>query len=388
MPEKDGKPGIRNVYALGFVSLFTDVSTEMINGYLPVFLVQELGATRALLGLIEGIGELANYFFRLVSGYISDRLGRRKALVFAGYSLSAVSKPLFAFAHSPWDALVVKALDRTGKGIRTSPRDALISQSIDEESSGKAFGLHRTIDQSGAMIGPLLATLLLPLIGPRNLFLVSFIPAVIALAILLAFVVDVKTESREARILKGARQVLGNKRLLLVLAAFAVMGLGYYDFSFLLVRSREVGVAADLVPLVYLAINLFHTAVGYPSGVLSDRVGKEKVLVGSLVFFALASIALARTENLAGFAVAVVLYGVFFGSYETVSRAILPRFAPPELRGTVYGVFYIATGLATLAGMTVVGYLWDTAGRAVAFTYSATLSLIAALLFAYSTRIS
>ncbi len=381
MKDDREKAGMRNIYALGAVSFFTDVSTEMVMGYLPVFAVQELGATRAFLGLIEGVGEFLNYFFRMVSGFLSDKLGRRKPLVFAGYALSTVSKPMFALASSPLDVLVVRAADRTGKGLRTSPRDALISQSVGERSMGKAFGLHRTLDQSGAILGPLLATLLLQAIGARNLFIASFIPAAIALLILWLFVADVKAGPRKGALLRGARSLLKGNFLLLLLA-LAILGLGYYDFSFILVRSTELGVAPHLVPLVYLALNLFHTAVGYPVGYASDKVGRERLLGVSLVLFSASSLAMAFLEGYFAAITLTVLYGLFFGMYETLSRAAVPCYAPDELRGTAYGLFYLTNGSTSLVGMAVVGYLWDSLGRGAAFTYSAFLGLVSASLMA------
>ncbi len=374
-----GKPGFRNVYAMGLVSFFTDVSTEMVTGYLPVFIVRDLGGTKTILGLIEGAGELANNFFRMVSGFLSDRLGKRKPLVFAGYAFSTVSKPLFAVSATPVDALSVRVMDRTGKGIRTSPRDALLSQSVDEKTTGKAFGLHRTLDQLGAILGPLLATILLPLIGPRLLFIASFIPGVIALLILWFFVVDVKTAPRRSQLLKGASRVM-NSDFLLLLAILAVFGVGCYDFSFILVRSAELGFTPDLVPLVYMAINLFHTAVGYPAGVLSDRIGREPLLSTSFLLFSLTSLVFAYSSGLYAIVLLIVFYGLYFGIYETVSRALVPKYAPSELRGTAYGLFYIVVGLANLAGMSLVGFIWDNAGRTQAFTYSMLTGIIATIL--------
>ncbi|MEM1508487.1 MAG: MFS transporter [Thermofilaceae archaeon] len=380
--ENSGKRiGMRNVYALGIVSLFTDISTEMVMGYIPVFAVQELGATRAFLGLIEGVGEFVNYFFRMISGFISDKLGRRKPLVFAGYTLSTFSKPMFALATSPLDILAVRAADRTGKGIRTSPRDALISQSVGERSVGRAFGLHRTLDQSGAILGPLLATLLLPFLGARNLFIVSFIPATIALLVLWFFVIDVKTEFKRGVLLKGARNLLKGNFLLLLLS-IAILGFGYYNFSFILVRSTELGVAGYLVPLVYLALNVFHTAIGYPVGYISDKVGREPLLGISLILFSTSSLAMAFLDNYFTVIALVIFYGLFFGMYETLSRAIIPRYTPNELRGTAYGLFYLTSGITSLIGMAIVGYLWDSQGRSTAFTYSAFLGLVSALIVA------
>lgn len=379
MNKEKNTVGIRNVYALGAVSFFTDVSTEMVTGYLPIFAVQELGASRVFLGLIEGAGELANYLFRTVSGFISDRLGRRKPMVFLGYTLSTVSKPLFSLASSPVDVLAIRVTDRTGKGIRTSPRDALISQSVSEERSGRAFGLHRTLDQAGAILGPLLTTLLLPLIGARNLFLLSFIPAAVALLILWLFVEDVKTNPRRQELLRGARSLLRGEFVLLLIA-FAVFGLGFYDFSFVLLRSSELGVAPELVPLVYLGLNLFHTLVGYPIGLLSDRVGREPLLAASFLLFSASSLSMAYASGLPAVAIIVILYGLFFGAHETLSRAVIPRYTRGELRGTAYGLFYLVYGVATLTGMALVGYIWDTAGRLTAFSYSCVLGVASALL--------
>jgi MFS family permease len=372
------KPGFRNVYAMGLVSFFTDVSTEMIMGYLPVFIVRDLGGTRMILGLIEGAGELANNFFRMVSGFLSDRLGKRKPLVFTGYAFSTLSKPLFAVSTTPAEAFSVRVMDRTGKGIRTSPRDALLSQSVDEKVTGRAFGLHRTLDQLGAILGPLLAAVLLPLIGSRLLFIVSFIPGVIALLILWLFVVDVETPPRKSQLLKGASQIVKGDFLIL-LAALAVFGAGYYDFSFILVRSTELGITPELVPLVYMAINLFHTLVGYPAGVLSDRIGREPLLATSFLLFSSTSLFFAYLSGLSATVLLIVFYGLYFGIYETVSKALVPKYAPPELRGTAYGVFYITVGLANLAGMSLVGFIWDNAGRTQAFTYSALTGIIATI---------
>jgi MFS family permease len=377
--EDPEKPGLKNVYAMGFVSFFTDVSTEMIMGYLPVFIVQDLGGTKTILGLIEGAGELANNFFRMISGFLSDRLGKRKPLVFAGYAFSTLSKPLFAVSTTPAEALSVRVMDRTGKGIRTSPRDALLSQSVDEKVAGRAFGLHRTLDQLGAILGPLLAAILLPLIGSRPLFIVSFIPGVIALLILWLLVVDVKTTPGKSQLLRGASQILKGDFLIL-LATLAVFGIGYYDFSFILVRSTELGITPGLVPLVYMAINLFHTAIGYPAGVLSDKIGREPLLATSFLLFSLTSLFFAYSSGLFSTVLLIVFYGLYFGMYETVSRALVPKYAPSELRGTAYGVFYIVVGLSDLMGMSLVGFIWDNAGRMQAFSYSTLIGIAATVL--------
>ena len=383
------RPGYRNVVALGFVSFFTDMSTEMILGVLPVYLVEELGATRAVLGVIEGLAELSNYVFRMISGAISDKVGRRKPFVFAGYLISSVAKPLFAAATSWLDALAVRVMDRVGKGVRTSPRDALISQSIREEEAGKAFGIHRTLDQLGAVLGPLLAFALIPLVGVRMVFVASFIPALAALAVLAALVVEVRTPPRESRPLEGLGRVMRG-RFLHLLLALAIFNLGAYNFSFVLVRAREMGVAVLAAPLIYMLLNLTHTAMGMPSGLLADRVGREKTLLLSMIVFAATSLMLAYLTGGWAYGVAIALaFGAFQGIYDTVSRAVVPRYVPEELRGTAYGAYYLVVGASMLAGMTIIGELWDSLGRVVAFTYSACLALAsAALLYATVIRSS
>ncbi len=380
MSSDERRPGYRNVVALGFVSFFTDMSTEMILGILPVYLVEELGATKVILGLIEGLAELTNYIFRMVSGFISDRVGRRKPFVFAGYFLSGIAKPLFAYATTWLDALVVRIVDRMGKGVRTAPRDALISQSIREREAGKAFGIHRTLDQLGAVLGPLLAFILIPMVGVRTVFLASFIPALIALIILLIAVAEVTTPPKSSRLLPEISRVLSGKFLWLLLS-LSIFNLGAYNFSFILVRASELGVAVLAAPIVYMLMNLTHTAVGIPSGILADRIGREKTLVLAMLMFAFTSLMLAYLSGAWIYGILLALiFGVFQGMYDTVSRAVVPRYVPEELRGSAYGAYYLVIGVSFLLGMSIVGMLWDYVGRTIAFTYSTILSALGATL--------
>jgi len=377
------KPGYRNVVALGVVSFFTDMSTEMILGVLPVFLVEELRATRATLGLIEGLAELSNYVFRLISGAISDKLGRRKPFVFLGYLFSSVAKPLFAFATTWIDALVVRVLDRVGKGVRTSPRDALISQSIRGEEAGRAFGIHRTLDQMGAIIGPLAAFTLIPIVGVRNVFIASFLPALAALLVLSLAVVEVRVPRREGGFMRGVRRVL-RSRFIGLLLALSLFNLGSYNFSFVLVRAGEMGVAAFAIPLIYMLMNVAHAAVGVPAGLLADRIGREKALILGMLMFTLSSLMFLILSGSWVYSVLIALiFGLFQGVYDTTSRAVIPQYVSEELRGTAYGVYYLVVGLSFLLGISTVGYLWDTYGRSVAFTYTTLMSVVsAALLYA------
>jgi MFS family permease len=368
--------GMRNVTNLGIVSLFTDISTEMILGVLPYFVVVELGATKALLGLMEGASDFLNYLFRVFSGVVSDRLGRRKPLVLLGYGLATFAKPLFAVATSWTDALVVRMTDRVGKGVRTSPRDALISESVKESKGGRAFGLHRSIDQLGAVVGPALAFLLLPVTGTRGLFWMSFIPGVLALIVLLFFVRDRKTRSAPANVFKNASTIL-TRRFGLFLIVMGIFALGAYNFSFILVKAGTLGVEERILPLVYAALNIATVVTALPSGLLADRFGKEKILaVGFGVFFAASAAGLATTEGaLLAFPIAFI-YGSYLGISETLQRALVPSFVSNELKGTGYAVYYLVIGACSLVANVVFGVLWDQFSMSAAFTYSLVMSSV------------
>lgn len=371
--------GFRNVIALGFVSFFTDVSTEMILGILPFFIVEELKATKEIFGVIEGLAESVSHIFRMISGVLSDRLGRRKTIVFVGYALSNVVKPLFSVAKNWTDALVVRIGDRVGKSIRTSPRDALLSESISEEHFGKAFGLHRTLDQSGAIVGPLLTSILILLvgIGIREVFWLSLIPGLIALVILLIFVEEKAGQRRHVKIIMDVKNVL-HKDFVLLLVVLGIFSIGAFNYSFILLKAGELGVSLALGPLVYALIQVAHTFVGIPAGALSDKIGKEPVLLmGFAAFFSASLLSMMLQGNLAFAFLIAVVYGIYFGIAETIQRALIPEYAPTDLRATAYGIYYLTVGLCFLVANIIVGTLWEYVGTSAAFAYSTVTSVIA-----------
>jgi MFS family permease len=384
---QQGRLGFGNVVRLGYVSLFTDVSTEMVLGILPFFIVRELGGTVAILGFIEGVSDAINYIFRVIAGVLTDKIGRRKPLVLLGYGLSSIAKPLFAIASTWSQAFAVRVTDRVGKGVRTSPRDALISDSAARPNAGKAFGLHRSLDQLGAIIGPLIAFIAIPIIGIRGVFWFSFVPAVIALLILLFFVRDIPRIGRHASIFENARDVLDREFifLLIVMGTFIV---GAYDFSFILLKATSLGIHEDRIPLVYASLNLATVAFGLPAGILADRAGKVPVLgvsYGIFLFTSVAGLSLVGNPSYA-FLIAL-LFGSYLAIAETVQRAIIPDFTKPELKGTAYAIYYTLLGVGSFVANTVFGALWTIAGPAAAFQYSvitATLGVVA--LIAFMTR--
>jgi MFS family permease len=368
--------GFKNVVRLGYVSLCTDVSTEMILGVLPLFIVRELGATALVLGLIEGVAEAINYFFRVLAGVMTDKIGRRKPLVLLRYGLSSVAKPLFAFTNSWGHAFVVRVADRAGKGVRTSPRDALISDSTAKSQAGKAFGLHRSLDQVGAIVGPLLAFVVLPVVGIRGVFWLSFIPAALALVILLFFVVDTRGLAKQKSIFENAREVL-NHNFVLLLLILGVFTVGAYNFSFILLKAGSLGVQEANIPLVYACLNLATVVLGLPAGMLADRVGKVPILALSYTVFLVTSVAgaLLTGNPLYAFPLAF-LFGSYLAISETVQRAMIPDFTKPELKGTAYALYYTLVGVGSLVSNLIFGALWTNKGPATAFQYSIATSAV------------
>ena len=363
---------MRNVTVLGIVSFFTDFSTEMISGMLPSFIVTELGASKALLGGIEGSAELVSYAFRLVSGSLSDKLCRRKIFILLGYGLSTISKPFFSVSFNWIDVLIVRIIDRIGKGVRTAPRDALISDSVTESTSGKAFGIHRTLDQTGAIAGPIAAYALLQFFDVRDIFILSIIPGIIAIIILVFFVKEIigkgTTEGMQKNFLYLLKQ---NRPFTILLLLTGIFGLGAYNYSFILLNSSDLGVIDSSIPLVYATINIAHTAVSIPSGIIADRIGKEKVLIlGYGILLISSFLMLILSGNFLYAFVIALIYGIYVGITETVQRAVLPKYVDSNLRGTAYGLYSLVIGLGFFIGNILFGYLWDAYSLDVSISFS------------------
>lgn len=363
---------MRNVTVLGIVSFFTDFSTEMISGMLPSFIVTELGASKALLGGIEGSAELVSYAFRLVSGSLSDKLRRRKIFILLGYGLSTISKPFFSVSFNWIDVLIVRIIDRIGKGVRTAPRDALISDSVTESTSGKAFGIHRTLDQTGAIAGPIAAYALLQFFDVRDIFILSLIPGIIAIIILVFFVKEVigkgTTEGMQKNFLYLLKQ---NRPFTILLLLTGIFGLGAYNYSFILLNSSDLGVIESSIPLVYATINIAHTAVSIPSGIIADRIGKEKVLIlGYGILLISSFLMLILSGNFLYAFVIALIYGIYVGITETVQRAVLPKYVDSNLRGTAYGLYSLVIGVGFFIGNILFGYLWDAYSLDVSISFS------------------
>ncbi len=379
----DEKKGLRNVLYLGLVSFFTDFSTEMILGVLPTYLVNNLGISRTILGAIEGSSELTSYVFRMISGSLSDKVRKRKIFVLIGYGLSTISKPFFVVASSWYDVFIVRATDRVGKGVRTAPRDALIADSVSESISGRAFGIHRTMDQMGAIAGPLVAFAILQTMDIETVFLISLIPGAVAVVILIFFIkeVAIKKLTSSTTIFGNIRNLLKvNKPYVILTIITGLFSLGAFNFSFILLRASELGVAQSFIPIVYAAINVAHTIIGIPAGILADKIGKEKVVLISYVIFAISSILMIVSINNMIYAyVLAAIFGLYVGISETVQRAIIPRYVSTELRGTAYGLYSLVTGICFFTCNITFGYIWDNYNINMAVVYSVSLSICAIL---------
>ncbi|MGB9914322.1 MAG: MFS transporter [Candidatus Bathyarchaeales archaeon] len=376
---QSGNSSSRNIFALGFASFFTDISSEMVFSLLPMFLLSLPGASVAILGFVEGIAEALSYALRSVSGIFSDKIRKRKLLVLFGYGLSNIVKPFFAIARAPIDVLVIRVSDRVGKAVRTSPRDALLSESVSDKHRGAAFGLHRAFDQTGAIVGPMFASAAMLLLGLtiRDVFWLSLIPGTIALLILLFFVKEHTGKSAgEFKLLASIKSVLkGNfSRLLIIVGIFS---LGAFNFSFILLHAQEAGIAEPLIPLIYAAVNVAHVTIAIPAGVLSDRIGREKVMIlGYGVFLASVMLMLLPVNGFNAFLVAI-FFGAYVGVVETVQRAMVPAYVDKSVLGTAYGLYYLVVGSAFFVSNAVVGSLWEYFGSSMAVTYSAITSAVA-----------
>jgi MFS family permease len=306
--------------------------------------------------------------------------------------LSNAVKPLFAIARTPLDVFVVRVSDRVGKAVRTPPRDALLSESVSDKRRGAAFGLHRALDQSGAIVGPVIASTVMLILGLtlRDVFWLTLIPGAIALLILL-FVVKERFGNAvgDFQLLAGIKAVLkGNFSWLLVIVG--IFSLGAFNFSFVLINAQEAGIANEFIPLVYAAVNVAHVAIAIPAGVLSDRIGKEKVMMLGYGVF-LSSVMLILLLPLNGFDafLVAVFYGAYFGIIETVQRAIVPEYVDRNLIGTAYGIYYLIVGSAFFVSNAVVGSLWEYFGASIASAYSIVTSVVAVIfmiLFLYKKR--
>ncbi|MGD9598016.1 MAG: MFS transporter [Steroidobacteraceae bacterium] len=370
------------IWAMGFGSFFMDASSELIHALLPVFLTVTLGASMVTVGVIEGVAEATAAITKVFSGAASDALGRRKALMVGGYALAALTKPLFPLAQSVGWVFAARFIDRVGKGIRGAPRDALVADLTTPELRGAAYGLRQALDSAGAVLGPLMAMALLVVYADnlRAAMWFAAVPAILAVVVLTAFVREpergpVASGGQGRPVYAGARRL--PLRFWLVVLLGSVFTLARFSEAFLVLRAQDIGLGIEYVPLVMVVMNVFYAGAAWPAGVAADRMRPRALLAIGLFLLVAADLFLA----FAGSATAVLIGAALWGLHMAFTQGLLSKLvadtAAPELRGTAFGLFNLATGVALLVASVIAGGLWEAYGAMATFLAGALFAAIA-----------
>ena len=396
--KKEDKPGIlglpRNVWAVSFASFFMDISSEMVINLLPLFLNNVLGVKTNIIGLIEGVAEATASILKLFSGWLSDKVGGRKWIAVAGYGISAICKPFFYFANSWGMVAGVRWADRIGKGIRTAPRDALITDSVSKEKRGMAFGFNRAADTAGAMIGILIAILVVWLAQAggvdlsastfRTIVLISIIPAFLAVLSLIIGAKDVPVTSVRAAP-KFAFRSLG-KPFMVFMIIVGIFDLGNSSDAFLVLRAQEQGLSVIGILVMLAVFNLVYTVISLPAGKLSDRIGRKRLIVGGWLVYAAIYFGFALANSGTQIFVLYVVYGLYYGLAYGTAKAMVADLVPENLRGTAFGTYNAVLGILDFPASLIAGILWQGVGTwagfgsSAPFLFGASLALLAAIL--------
>ncbi|HEY3347326.1 MAG TPA: MFS transporter [Nitrospirota bacterium] len=380
----------KNIYFAGMVSLLMDISSEMVYPLLPLFLSNVLGVNKSVIGLIEGIAEATASIVRVFSGWLSDRLGNRKWLMGAGYFISTLSRPIIALASGWHMVLGSRFIDRLGKGIRTAPRDAIIADSATPEQYGRAFGLHRSMDTIGAVIGPALAFFLLARLNNdfRTVFWISMVPGLLAVLMIVFFIKEKKKAKADPNAAppKFEWKKFDNrfKFFIVITAIFAV---GNSSDAFLILRAPDLGVPVVVIPLMYMMFNGIYSFSAIPAGIAADAFGKKRLIMAGFVLFALLYFGFGAASKSWQVWVLFGFYGLFMGLTEGIQKAFLASIIPADFKATAFGIYNTAMGLALLPASMVAGYLWDKVSPSAPFYYgAATAAVSAGLFFVYSVK--
>ena len=372
----------KNIFYLGLLSFFTDISSEMIYPLLPVFLTSVLKAPLSFVGLVEGVAESTASTLKLVFGWISDRLNKRKAFVSIGYTISSVIRPMVALAIYPWHVLFVRFADRVGKGMRTAPRDALIADTCNVNEKGKAFGFHRAMDHAGAIVGSVIAFILLRYLTKdyRLIFALSFIPALIAIFIVLFLVKEKKSETVCIKEPVKLSLKFFDKNFKAFLFIVSIFTLGNSSDAFLILRAKDLGVSIAMLPILWILLHAVKSVSSIPAGALSDKIGRKKIIISGWVIYFLVYLGFAFAKTALQIWFLFAIYGFFFGLTESTERAFVADLVKAEIRGSAYGIYNFAIGVSALPASVIMGLLWQKLGVITAFSFGAILALISAFL--------
>jgi MFS family permease len=366
----------RNTFLLACASLFADISTEMLYPVLPVFLTQTLHASGSAVGLIDGVAQATQNIVQGFSGWLSDKLRKRKPIALAGYLVAAIAKPLMGASASWQGVLGGRFLDRLGTGTRSAPRDALVASSADEAHRGKAFGLEGIGDNLGAFLGPLLAVALLMAlhVDLRTVFYLATVPGLLAVLMVVLVTERPVAVAAKAKLDVGIRQFPSAYwKYLLVTALF---GIGNSSNAFLILQTQAVGASLEITILIYAGFNLVAALISYPAGFLSDRWGRRNILLASFVIFFVAYLGFALTADVFVLAALFALYGLYQGIFRTVGKALATDFVPERLRASGVGWYNTTVGLLGLVASIAAGLLWDHVGHAAVFLFGAAFAVV------------
>ena len=389
MPDQPQPSAARNLYSFGVTSFFNDTATEMAYWVLPAFLVS-LGAGPAQLGVIEGIAESVASFAKLFSGYLTDRIDRRKPLVVGGYFVANAVKPLLAITSAWWHILLIRFADRLAKGVRGAPRDVMVAESVGKERLGSAYGLIQSMDSAGAIAGPLLALALLSRYGLRTVFLAAAVPG--ALSVLVA-ILGIRETNRQKS--AGETKAVQEKKVpapsaalstsfFFVLVAVTLFSVGNSSDMFLVMRAQSIGIGVKLAPLLGLVFNLTYALGSWPAGWFSDHFSRRWIAATGYVIFAAVYFVFGRAPSALAIWITMAVYGIYYALTQPVLKALVVDTVAQDIRGRALGIYFFATSVATLAASLITGELWKHYGPSVPFYASAGLALVSAAMLAVS----
>ncbi|HWZ76148.1 MAG TPA: MFS transporter [Candidatus Sulfotelmatobacter sp.] len=379
----------RNLYSFGLTSFFNDTATEMAYWVLPAFLVS-LGAGPAQLGVIEGIAESVASFAKLFSGYLSDRIDRRKPLVVGGYFVANAVKPLLAITSAWWHILLIRFADRLAKGVRGAPRDVMVAESVGKERLGSAYGLIQSMDSAGAIAGPLLALALLSRYGIRTVFLAAAVPGALSVLVAILGIRETKrqnsneTKTVHEKKVPAAPSVALSTSFFFVLAAVTLFSIGNSSDMFLVMRAQNIGIGVKLAPLLGLVFNLTYTLGSWPAGWFSDHFSRRWIAASGYVIFAAVYFMFGRAPSALAIWITMAVYGVYYALTQPVLKALVVETVAQDIRGRALGIYFFATSVATLAASLITGELWKHFGPSIPFYASAGLAVVSAAMLAVS----
>lgn len=369
----------RNVFFVGITSFFTDTTTKMIYAIMPLFLMT-LGASKTEVSLIEGSAESTAAILKALSGWWSDKIGKNKPFMIIGYAFTTFLSPLFAFVTSPLQVLIIRFTERVGKGIRTAPRDSLVASSSGSQTKGRNFGFHKAMDNSGAIIGPLMAFGILALFPGdyRRVFLVAAIPGLLGLISIICFVKEAKKDKSE---LPGKISLKDfPKKYYFFLIIVFIFTLGNSTDALLLIKASDVGIQDTFIPIIYLIFNAVSVVFAIPAGVLSDKIGREKLIIFGYLLYALIYFGFGTTNSQVSVILLFALYGLYSAATDGIQKALVSDLIDQNKRGTGLGIYNCLLGITLLPASVIAGFLYDNVNNQAPFYYGATMALVAAIL--------